>query len=115
MTSNLFVENHGQSISNASSPEEAAKIFLETVGQNLGQVIKIALEKAVDDASNLTLSNDAVSGWQGLVKSAVINFDWEPISGGPVTRKLFTYTDRQDAYNNLTGAISVGISLQTTF
>lgn len=115
MTSNLFIENESQSITNAASPEDAAKIFLESVGQNLGIVIKAALEKAVHDASNLTLSNGAATGWQGLVKSAVINLDWEPISGGPVTRKLFTYTERQNTSNDLAGSISVGISLQTTF
>lgn len=100
----------------ATTPEEAAKIFLAAASAGLASV----MVKAVDDAINrvsVASASPAITGWQGMIRGAAVCIDWDsPVllkAAAPVC--VSSFASRVAPVESFGVDVSVGISVSARF
>jgi cytochrome c5 len=116
MSEVLFSASQVGVFSAATSPEEAAQIFLGAVSKGLAAVIAEKLDEALRVAAAQTAAAAPITGWNKLIQGCAIDLCWErPKLGSPVGQVVAFAPRTTDGVNALAGSVSVGISISATF
>lgn len=111
----LMSADQVKSLTTASSPGEAAQVFLGEVSKGLAAVIAKALGDAVTNARTVTASSAAIEGWADLIGGCAMTMCWERQLGLPVGQ-VVGFAPMDTGSKKAPGAmgISVGGSITIT-
>ncbi|WP_460104721.1 hypothetical protein [Pseudomonas sp. S2_D10] len=118
MTAMLLNGDSINAFTRASSPEEAAQIFLEAASKGMANLMAAALDEALTKAVADTahISSGSISGWNEMIKGCVVNLCWErPKLGLPVGQVVNFCERKTNGINTLGVGVSIGISISGTF
>lgn len=108
-------------LSEADSPEEAARRFEKLATAALGQIVADLLKEVVLEVSRADLDPNiasTISGWQKHITGASIQIDWpspslQGISNLPVL--TFSSTSSNDAAHAASMEVVIGVNIRGTF
>lgn len=114
-TTQLVSASNVNAFSTLTSPEQAAQLFLSAVSKGLASVIAKELDTALTAVAPQTTNNEAIKGWQEMIKGGVVQLDWERPIGAP-TGQVIAFAPRTSGGFAAMGVeIGIGITVKGSF
>lgn len=104
-------------LNSASTPEQAAQMFLGTVSVGLAALFAKAVDEALGKTLTSTKSISSIAGWQDLIGGAHMDLQWERnYDGSPKTLVAFApYEQIEHLRTVKTIGVTIGVSITGTF